>query len=449
MNMPNSLFGRLIFASVLLLTFFFSFIAYMTVEVFTHNIEDSIKKSLVLENHVLLSVAQVDNDSISIPESLHDPRFNKHESGLYGFITDSNGQMFWSSYSAHSLHLNAELLGSNKLAVGKNHFIKNEQYYIYQHAVTWEVVNDEPQLIIFSVFEDRAETNKKIADFRKQIGRWLALTAVLLVLALVLILLWGTLPLRELARRLKLIEKGVATHIEGEYPLELRRLTKNLNQLITTERKQRERYHATLADLAHSLKTPLAVIQAELELSDKNNQSTSTLMQQASRIDDIIKHQLQRAVVSSPNTLSESVKVATSVEKIKGAFEKIYRDKGVQFSSEISSDSIFKGDQRDLMEVLGNVLDNAYKACNGAVMLKAYVENRYLYIEVHDDGKGVALENRNAILKRGLRADVSGAGQGIGLDVVRDIVGSYKGKVEIAESPLGGAVFILSFQFII
>ncbi|MCR8921413.1 ATP-binding protein [Dasania sp. GY-MA-18] len=445
--MPNSLFGRLIFASVLLLTFFFSFIAYMTVEVFTHNIEQSIKKSLALETHVLLSVAQVDDDTISIPDSLHDPRFNKHESGLYGFISDSAGQAFWGSYSAHSLTLSAELLTANSLGVGKSHFLKSEQYYIYQHAVMWEVVNDDPQLIIFSVLEDRADTNQKIADFRKQIGRWLAVTALLLVLALVLILLWGTLPLRELARRLKLIEKGVATHIEGEYPVELRRLTKNLNQLITTERKQRERYHATLADLAHSLKTPLAVIQAELELDAKNNQTNTTLIQQASRIDDIIKHQLQRAVVSSPNTLSESVPVAASVEKIKGAFEKIYHDKGVQFSSEISSDAVFKGDQRDLMEVLGNVLDNAFKACNNAVMLKAYVESRYLYIEVHDDGKGVAPENRNAILKRGLRADVSGAGQGIGLDVVRDIVGSYQGKVEINDSPLGGAVFILSFKF--
>ncbi|MGK0442375.1 MAG: two-component system sensor histidine kinase PhoQ [Pseudohongiellaceae bacterium] len=444
--MPNSLFGRLILASTLLLTLFFGFIAYFTVEVFTDNIEEAIKKDLILENNVLRSVARVDENEIAIPESLHDPRFNQHESGLYGFVSDASGKVLWDSYSAYSLAMDNKLLLPGHLGVGENRFINGEKYYIYQHAVMWEVINDYPQLIVFSLLEEKADTLKKIADFRRQIGQWMAITAVALVLAMLLILLWLTLPLRVVAKRLKLIERGVATSIEGDFPVELRRLTKNLNQLITTERKQRERYHSTLADLAHSLKTPLAVIQAELELYGRKDESHATLLQQTSRIDDIIKHQLQRAVVSSPNTLTESIDVASCVDKIKNAFEKIYQDKDVQFESSIDKNAVFKGDQRDLMEVLGNVLDNAFKACRHQVQIKSYLKDYYLYVEIHDDGEGVSKDNRNHILKRGLRADLNVSGQGIGLDVVRDIVGSYKGTVAVDDSPLGGALFILSFR---
>ena len=444
--MPNSLFGRLILASMVLLAFFFSFIAYFTVEVFTNNTEEAIEASLVRENNVLRSLAQVQSNKIVVTEEYYDPRLNQYESGYYAFVSDGAGHILWQSYSAHSLELDKRLLMPDQLGVGENRFVKDEQYYRYQHAVMWEVITDNSQLIVFTVLEDKSQTLAKIADFRRQIGKWLAITAIVLIFSLLLILLWGTLPLRIVAKRLKLIERGMATSIDGNFPIELRRLTENLNQLIKTERKQRERYHATLADLAHSLKTPLAVIQAEIELHGKDDGAYKTLKQQTARIDDIIKHQLQRAVVSSPHTLTEAIDVASCVDKIKVAFEKIYRDKEVALSIDVSSEAIFRGDQRDLMEVLGNLLDNAFKACHQQVALKSYKQGEYLYIEVHDDGEGVSKEDRNFILKRGLRADLTGAGQGIGLDVVRDIVSSYKGKVEIEDSELGGALFMMSFK---
>ncbi|WP_101757533.1 ATP-binding protein [Oceanicoccus sp. KOV_DT_Chl] len=435
--MLNTLFGRLFISSLLVLGLFFGFIAYIIHQLNLEHTYSTKQEQLRLQNYVLVSSASLGDDNIELPDELREPRFDDFESGLYGFVSSGN-KIYWSSYSAHNLELDTQLLKTDFTQSGQNQFVIKSHYFIYHYSVQWELENDEPQLFTFSVLEDSRPTMETLEDFRGSLHRWLVAIGILLITILLLIMRWGTKPLRQLAKNLKQIEKGEKDTVEGHFPKELHRITSNLNQLISTERLQRERYHNTLADLAHSLKTPLAVIQTELESNTDTDKAL--IAEQTQRMDEIITHQLQRAVLASSHQLIASVDVKTCVDRLTSAMAKVYAEKNIQFSLDLNPNSQFKGDQRDLMEILGNLLDNACKACQQQIKIKTTITANILRIEIHDDGRGIAKEQRQLLVQRGQRADTRHTGQGIGLDVVSDIVDSYQGKLQIEESELGGAL---------
>jgi two-component system sensor histidine kinase PhoQ len=149
--------------------------------------------------------------------------------------------------------------------------------------------------------------------------------------------------------------------------------------------------------------------------------------------------------MASSHRLTDSFDIEKSVTRIITALKKVYASKNITFETDIEDNCKFKGDQRDLMEVIGNVLDNGCKASNKLILIEAKQLDDQLIISIHDDGDGIAKELRPQLLKRGQRADSRHPGQGIGLDVVRDIIENYQGEFAIDQSPLGGALFKLTF----
>ncbi len=472
--MPNSLFGRLLAASLILLCIFFSFLYFAIQQSYLDSLLTAKQDQLQLQTYILVSTAHIEDDTIALPDELGEPRFDLYKSGLYGYVSDSNNTVLWASYSAHDMSVDSSLLSTNKLnstesstqnpVAGDSVFRMTADYYIAHYYVEWELIDEQPQLLSFTVLEDSAPTLEKIAEFQYAILRWFIAGALSFVVALLVILRWGTAPLNKLAQAIKDIESGKRQHIEGDFPVELQGLSNNLNALIDAEKQQRERYHNSLADLAHSLKTPLAVIQNELgtQRQYNNDESKALIAAQSARMKDIIAHQLQRAVVIAPSHLRDNTAVEDCVSKIASALSKVYRDKNIAIEQQIKPATIFKGDQRDLMEILGNLCDNACKACTGNVKICAFnqettgtinkaisettgKQTERLFIEVHDDGPGIAENLRDDVLKRGQRLDTTLSGQGIGLDVVRDIVELYDGEMSIEQSPLGGALFKVSF----
>lgn len=440
--MPNTLFGRLILSSLLVIGVFFGALGYVTKTVFVKQVTDNKHEQLKLQNFILLTSTKIEDEGVLIEDELRESRFEDFESGLYGYITNHEGKILWRTYSAHSLNIDTKLLTPSKLEKGFREFITGPDYYRYSHTVLWELRDDEQEHLTFTVLEDRGPVLESIQEFQRRLVFWMLATGAILVVLLLLILRWGTRPLRQLTKKLKLVENGEQDRLDGDYPLELQRLVKNLNDLLITEKQQRERYHYTLADLAHSLKTPLAVIQAELE---GNSGDGTVIADQVARMDEIIKHQLQRAVIVSPHNMGEKADVHDTAQRLINALEKVYSDRHIKFTLQTDEGMFFKGDKRDLTEVLGNLLDNACKHCTSNVMVSATTDRDSLIIGVHDDGFGIDADYREQLLKRGQRADTRYAGQGIGLDVARDIVTSYKGELAIADSPLGGALFQIRF----
>lgn len=440
--MPNTIFGRILITSLVVLSLFFGTLGYITNQLFIENLHHSKKEQLKWQNYILLTSARIRGQGIIIEDELRESRFEAFESGLYGYITNQAGELLWQTYSSHSLSVNHALLTVKNPQIGKAEFNLSPDYFVYHHTVLWEVKDDQPEFITFTVLEDRKPELARIATFQQQLVIWFSAIGISLVIILLAVLRWGTQPLRQLAAKLKQVESGDRDQLEGDYPRELQRLTINLNQLLSTEKRQRERYHHTLSDLAHSLKTPLAVVQAELEGDHPDN---SLILEQVARMDEIIKHQLQRAVVAEPNKLGDKVAILETANRLTNALSKVYADKQVQFDIEVADNIFFLGDKRDLTEVMGNLLDNACKHCTSKVQVTAIVDQNQLTIEVHDDGFGIDEDYREQLLNRGLRADTRHAGQGIGLDVARDIVNSYQGELTISDSPMGGALFRASF----
>jgi two-component system sensor histidine kinase PhoQ len=256
----------------------------------------------------------------------------------------------------------------------------------------------------------------------------------------VAILFWGLQPLKRVITELNAIESGNQDRITKEYPNEILRLTDNINGLLEHEHTQQTRYRNALADLAHSLKTPLAVLNGALtELSDK--QQKQNLQEQVQRMDNIIGHQLQRAATAGSSPVRKSIKVVPLVEKITRALSKVYQEKQIQFDLQLPDQLSVRVDEGDIMEILGNILDNACKWCKQRIRISVVLNKRRANFTIADDGPGIEASAMDHILQRGGRADQAMPGQGIGLSVVMDIVKAYNSELNITASDLGGAAF--------
>ena len=181
---------------------------------------------------------------------------------------------------------------------------------------------------------------------------------------------------------------------------------------------------------------------------DKN---ANVLNEQISRMDEIIQYQLTRAVTGTKGSILSSINVKISVDKIMSALEKVYHHKQVKVSVSVPEQARFFGDEGDFMEMLGNLLDNAFKWTSSMVTVKVTEqkgEHYLLIIHIIDDGPGVPEAKRQLILQRGQRLDEQTEGQGIGLSVVAELVHHYGGAIEIIDDQGShGAHFKLSFPF--
>ncbi len=224
----------------------------------------------------------------------------------------------------------------------------------------------------------------------------------------------------------------------------MRSLTDNINALLTSQRDHLERYRHTLGDLAHSLKTPLAVLRGSL-----GNPSCAGLndiiTEQVQRMNDIVDYQLQRAATSGRLPLAAPVTVGRIASKMQASLNKVYADKDVQCHVQAAADVQFHGDEGDLLELLGNLMDNAYKWSRRQVAVSARVVSLAgrpeLELQVEDDGPGIDEALAREALQRGVRHDPATPGHGIGLAIVQDIVQLYDGKLELGRSRWNGARF--------
>jgi two-component system sensor histidine kinase PhoQ len=379
---------------------------------------------------------------------MQEARFSQIDSGLYGFIIDAQGRELWRSPSALNLNLTGAGFVPDMPEVGEtlygNVALPGQGDLIWaSYGTYWESLEGE---FSFVVLESSAPTAAEIREFQSNLYLWFGALALFLSIAQLLLLRWGLRPLANLADDVSAIESGQQDELHGNYPVELVPVTRNLNLLIKRERERQQRYRGMLGDLAHSLKTPLAVMSTALQEirggEPPDAQQRHDMEEQLTRMDQIVSYQLKRAVEANQSRLlAKPVNVTPTLKRIVGALAKVYRDKAMQVRLEANDDVQFFGEESDLMELCGNLLDNAFKYGNSRVIVSARQDGRTLLLDVEDDGPGIPADKRNWVLERGARADTVRAGQGIGLAVVVELVSSYGGEIRIGDSQLGGARF--------
>ncbi len=432
---PRSLTGRLRLASCLLLPLILGITAVILERAFSQSLEASTREQLKLRTYVLLGAAEAGGGQLWMPSTLQEPRFGQPGSGLYGLVSNGQGQLLWRSPSTLGLTLSPPKMPER---TGEQRFGRTpDGLFFFSYPVIWETEDGRETPFLFTSLESPRFYQAELSAFRFHLWGGLSLLALLLLAAQGFILRWGLNPLHDLAEDLKAIEQGHTDKLKGHYPQEVAAMTTNLNLLLDGERRQRERYRNTLADLAHSLKTPLAVLRNQAADSAQPG-----LSEQVDRMDQIISHQLGRATSTPAHHLLQPVAVRTAAQRIGKAMEKVYRDKYQSFVVN-GTELQFKGDERDLMEMLGNLIDNAFKYGRGRVRVCLAETEQQLLIRIEDDGAGVSPALHDAIQRRGSRADALQPGQGIGLSVVADILSGYGGRLEVGDSDWGGAAFEL------
>ncbi len=451
--------GRLLIASLIFLPLFCGLLGLSLDRAFSTSLRSGAQAQLKLQAYALIAAAELNQQQLWLPEQLTEDRLNQPSSDLFAVVfASSQTRPIWRSPSAINRPLPRNWIPS-PLSAGQFYFgeIANseghnnqEQLFYLQYSVYWEDDAGNEYPFQFVIFETQATISQQISSYRKSLWGWLAAIALSITVIQVLLLRWGLKPVRQVTDDLERIQTGQLSRLDGRYPAELEAMTRGINTLLNNEAQQRARYQNTLSDLAHSLKTPLAIMQGSLQsteardASSNNTEGLKEIEEQINRVDQIIGYQLKRAISAPANPFALAIPVQEYCEKVISALQKVYRDKqvGVEF---ICTDSPrFRGDKGDLMEILGNLLDNAFKYGNGEVRITALpVTPSGLSLTIEDNGPGIATTQRTQLLQRGERADTSQPGQGIGLAVVTDIVSSYRGSIELTRSPMGGLSVIL------
>ncbi len=437
-----SIHQRLLLAASLVLTAFLGLTGLALDKAFRSSAEEGLQARLFSNVYALLAAAEEGEDGVlTMPQALTDPRFNRPDSGLYARVDGKQTGYRWQSGSGVGRGLDF----ARAVSPGQSRFERvelpgGEAVMSLSFGVVWEDFKGRELRYTLSVAEDLRPQLEQIGAFRNTLLLWLGGAAVLLLLAQGLVLRWGLAPLRQVAEALIEIESGRSEQLQGNYPRELSPLTSNINSLIRHARARQQRYRDSLGDLAHSLKTPLAILQG---LADQQGslerESQQLLSEQVQRMNQIVGHQLQRAAASGRTSLTRNLPVRPVVERLANTLTKVYADKRPDWRLDIPDQVGFPGDEGDLMELLGNLMENACKYGRGHIRVEG-CDDGGLRLSVGDDGPGIAPDQVEEVLKRGHRADQQQPGQGIGLAVVMDILRAYGGRLEIGRSDeLGGA----------
>jgi two-component system, OmpR family, sensor histidine kinase PhoQ len=373
-----------------------------------------------------------------------DPRLATPRSGLYAAVRSAHHA--WRSPSTAGLGAQfGPLLGNGERSVSFASFGGHDRVAIESRAIQFQGEADEPQALTLSVAVSMTPYEEQLFSFRQELIGWFVGLMTLLLAALAALLRWVLSPVRRMEREIHEVEEGRSETLGGGYPRELSGVAVNLNALLSGERKRVARYRDTLGNLAHSLKTPLAVMRATLP-SDAHPGPISA---EIDRMSGIIEHQMKRAAATGGALIGQApVELAQVAAELRGALLRVYAHKDLMLELSVAPGCLFVGDRGDLTEFLGNLLDNACKWCRSRVRLTGRTEENAhvrvrLVITIEDDGSGIAPEDRPRVLRRGGRADENVPGHGLGLAMVRDAVDLYGGRLELDASPLGGARFTL------
>lgn len=389
----------------------------------------------------IASLVAVDQKSgrVTLTSQSSEPRWSTPLSGYYWQINLPDGQLI-RSRSLWDSTLNV----SQKEIAGASNF-----YYIddlsNQHllALTKSLsIDGDSTKFLLTVASDTKELDKAILAFQSSIQGYLLILAIVLLAILFLQITFGLSPLSTLKKALHRFHIGEAERIEGAFPVEFNPLVAELNAVIDKNSSIVTRAKTQAGNLAHAMKTPIAVISNALEDKNINHHSFRALVkEQIHKAREQIDWNLAkaRAATSSKNPRLKTL-VLPVIESIVAVMHKVYAEKAlrIEVQNPTASQLIFNGEEHDLQEIVGNLLDNACKWAKTRVNISIAPCVAGLQIVVEDDGIGVNPADYGKVLRRGFRVDELTQGSGLGLAIVDDLVTLYDGMIELDRSNLGG-----------
>jgi len=357
-------------------------------------------------------------------------------SGTYAEVRDTAELQVW-----HSPSLTTTIPNSTDGAIGEWMFSKENDatlgsIFINRFAVEWLLPNGRTTAYQFVLADSSEEFDRQRLSFNRNLWFAMLLMGILLLLSIALALAWGLTPLRRIARQLNEIESGKRETLPVDVPDELHPLTSRMNMLIASERGRQKRYRQTLDDLAHSLKTPLSVLR---NADTANTSAAQEQIRQADRMEQIVSYHIKRADAGTQRLLTAPTALAGPADRIINSLEKVYHQRSVQFHNNIDDQVSVRVQEGDLMEIYGNLLENACKYGAQTITLENSHTVGMVILTIDDDGPGFPDGSQDKLLKRGERADTRIEGQGIGLSITRELIEGYGGSLAVSNNSDGGA----------
>jgi len=439
---PVSLRIRLLLLAVLVLAVSLGLVGFALDSAYTRSSEADLAGQTETWTYLVLGAAEVAEDgTIRVQDDIGDPRLSQPNSGVYVHVHGERAH--WSSPSS----LGIELPELPPMPPGESGFRAASRpgaFSIYQYGVAWELAGGNVLPFTVSVLVEGDLLGKQIRSFRRGLWRSLGGAGLILAVAQFLFLALAMRPLQRVAGDVARIESGERDRLDGRYPRELEPLARNLDRLLATEKANQARYRNALDSLAHSLKTPLAVIRAGL--AREGERDTEAMNGAVEEMQHLIASRLERAAASTRRTLAAPVPVKEQADRLAASLAKVHSHQLKTMDVSIPPDLQFYGEKRDLMEMMGNLLDNACKYGGGRVRLTAGATGEEasrpgMWLTVENDGRPIDAGLRERLMQRGVRGDERVEGHGLGLTIVTELVNAYGGEITIGESELGGALF--------
>ena len=445
----KSIKSRLTLVSMVVLAVFMVLTAIALEQAVVKRALQAEEDGLQLMIYSLLAAVDQDAGGLSLtvsPNRLFEPGLVTRNSGIYALLYDRRKTEIWRSES-----ITVDFPAVGDVDIGKWDFeIVEHQatpYFRLVFAIQWPDINEKLQRYDVVVWRNAVGYFEQLNRFRQTLWAWLIITTILLLLVMYLVTRWSLLPLKKIGLEVKAIEDQQQTGFELDYPDEIAPLTENLNILLSREQYQRQRYRNAMDDLAHSLKTPLAVLTGLGDQAQLEPAQLETLREQTERMNQIVSYQLQTATSVSDIRITRPVDLVTVIDKLLSALEKVYQEKAIAVERRLPPQMLLRMDEGDCLEVVGNLLDNAFKYGSRQISISGWVQDdKTTTLTIEDDGEGLGDSEIRQIMNRGTRLDEATEGQGIGLAVVADIVESYNIELEFAAAKLGGLAVSLRFQ---
>ncbi len=305
------------------------------------------------------------------------------------------------------------------------------------------VIENRPTPLILVTAADRTPNDVAATQFRNLLlGTMITLFGGVFA-AMLLGIRYSLNPLSRLQADIVRVREGEEQKLGGDYPSEVRPLTEELNKLIEHNRDVVERARMHVGNLAHALKTPLAVLKNE---ASGPSQLDDVVRRQADAMQTNVEHYLKRArMAARAETIGARTEVRPAIDGLARLLNRLFDAKGIEVTVEGSASAIFRGEQQDFEEMIGNLMENACKWAASEVCVTVQDTPQALTISVEDDGKGLSGQERDAAMKRGVRLDETTPGTGLGLSIVKELAELHKGSLELGVAALGGLSATLRF----
>ena len=435
--MIRTLSARLFFLTALWAILATSAVAWFLSANFRTSVEINLSERLTANLYNIMgSVSLDESGKLTGGPDLRDSRFLRPGSGYYWTVNNLSGDDSLSSVSLAG--------GSVDVPSGAPFDSGFQREFLAMDASGQELIGIEAraflgesdELYSFVITASRAEADGQVSQFVRQLLLVLSLFALGFILVAFFLVRLGLNPIKRATARLADIREGRAEQISGEFPLEIQPLIDETNALIVSNQSIIERARTQVGNLAHSLKTPLAVLRNEA--SGAKPSVRQVIEQQVQLMQGQVQTYLDRARISARSgTVTSRTEVAQSLERLARVMHKL--NPKLDFAVETDgSNPVFAGEHQDFEEMLGNLLENAAKFARSRVVVSAAAGDGKLVLSVCDDGNGMTEMQISEAVKRGARLDESKPGSGLGLSIVRDIANEYKGALSLGRSEMGG-----------